>query len=69
MRYQLPVRSRVTLKIYDVLGQEIITLVDGIQDAGFRSVEWDASRCTSGMYFYRLQANDVVETKKLILMK
>jgi hypothetical protein len=69
IRYSLPVNSWVTLKIYNLLGQEISTLVDEFQDAGFRSVGWDASGIPTGMYFYRLQTKDYVETKKLILLR
>jgi hypothetical protein len=67
--YSLPVRSHVTLRIFNVLGQEVITLVDDIQDAGFRSVEFEARRLSSGVYFYRLCAGDFVQTKKLILVR
>jgi hypothetical protein len=61
IRYQLPVSSRVTLKIYNILGQEVKTLVDQIQDAGYQSVEWNGinnigTQLTSGVYFYRLSA-------------
>ncbi len=69
IRYSLMVNSRVTLKIYNVLGQEVATLADDMQSAGYKSVEWDASAFTSGMHFYRIQAGSFVETKKLILLK
>jgi hypothetical protein len=76
--YQLPVECRVTLKIYNVLGQEVKTLIDEIQDAGFKSVEWNPSTSSrqglaSGVYFYRLvtesPGKSFVAVKKLLLMK
>lgn len=69
IRYQLPVESKVTLRIYNVLGQEVKSLVDEIQDAGYKSVEWNAGGLASGVYFYRLRAGDYVAIKKLLLMK
>jgi hypothetical protein len=67
--YQLPIGSHVTLKVYNTLGQEVATLVDGFQDAGFKSVIFDASRLPSAVYFYRLQAGSFMENKKMILVK
>jgi hypothetical protein len=67
--YQLPAVSLVTLKVYDMLGREIATLVDGKQLAGVHTVRWDASLFPSGVYFYRLATDDFVETKKMVLMK
>ena len=69
IRYQLPVASYVSLKVYDILGQEVAKLVDGIQDAGHKSVELIASTIPSGVYVYRIQAGSFTEVKKLILMK
>jgi hypothetical protein len=69
IKYQLSAVSKVTLKTYNVLGQEVKTLVNEIQDAGYKSVEWDANGMPSGMYFYRLTAGNFVETKKLILIR
>jgi hypothetical protein len=59
----------VTLKVYDVLGNEILTLVNEEKSAGNYEVEFDASLLSSGAYFYRLMTNDFVSTKKMILMK
>lgn len=75
--YQLPVSSRVTLKVFDLLGREVAALVNQRQDAGRYEVQFDGSKLTSGMYFYRLTAGDAstsseqvyVSTKKFILMK
>jgi hypothetical protein len=71
------VNSNVTLKVYDLLGREVATLVTEKKDAGRYSVRWDASRFSSGIYFYKLEArqNDggharnFVATKKLIILK
>ena len=75
--YQLPVNSKVSLKIYDLLGREIATLVNEEQPAGWKKVEWDATNVThhkagglaSGIYFYRIQAGTFVEIKKMILIR
>ena len=72
--YRLPAVSRVTLKVYDVLGREVATLVDGQRNAGVYKVEFDASRFASGVYFYRIatlgsDGSQFVSVKKLMLMK
>jgi hypothetical protein len=67
--YQLSANSRVTLKVYDVLGREVATLVDGVQPAGNRTAVWNASRFASGLYFYRLRTSSYQETKKMMLLK
>ncbi len=67
--WQSPVGSHQTLKIYDVLGNEVATLVDEYKPAGSYEVEFDASVITSGVYFYQLRANEFIETKKMILMR
>ncbi len=59
----------INLRIYSTLGQEITTLVDEMQEPGFKSVTFDASSIPSGMYFYRLTAGNWSDTKKLLLMK
>ncbi|MFH1195071.1 MAG: M20/M25/M40 family metallo-hydrolase [bacterium] len=67
--FQLSLLSKVQLKIYDVLGREVATLVDEIKPAGYYDVKFDGSNLTSGVYFYRMQAGGFSDTKKLILMK
>jgi hypothetical protein len=51
------------------LGQEVATLVDGTQDAGFKSLTFDASQLPSGVYFYRLQAGGFVQNRKMLLLR
>jgi hypothetical protein len=63
------VGSWQTLKVYDVLGNEVVTLVDEFREAGRYEVTFDASQLASGIYLYKLQASSFVETKKMILLK
>ncbi len=67
--YQLPVESRVELKVYDMLGKEIAVLVEKIQHPGTYRISFSASNLSSGIYFYRLRTDNFTETKKMILIK
>jgi serine protease AprX len=67
--YQLATTSRVTLKVFDVLGREVATLVNGAKPAGAYEVSWDARNVSSGLYFYRLEAGAFVDMKKMLLLK
>jgi phosphatidylserine/phosphatidylglycerophosphate/cardiolipin synthase-like enzyme len=67
--YQLPVMSKVGLVVYDILGRKVASLVDGIKSAGSYRITWDASKVSSGVYFYRLQAGNYRATKKLLHLK
>ncbi|MBK9096993.1 MAG: T9SS type A sorting domain-containing protein [bacterium] len=67
--YQLPVSSDVTLKVFDVLGNEIATLVNEYIPAGRYEVEFNAASLTSGVYFYQLRTEDYIAVKKMILLK
>lgn len=69
IEYQIPNMEFVTLKIYDVLGNEIVALVNEEKPAGAYSVKIDGSKLSSGIYFYQLKAGDYIATKKLILLK
>ena len=69
IKYQVSSNTQVSLKIYDVLGNEIATLVNEEKPAGTYEVDFDASRLSSGVYFYKLQAGSFVETKKMILLR
>ena len=65
----MPKLSFITIKIYDVLGSEVTTLVNEEKPTGNYSVEFYAANLPSGVYFYRLQAGSFVETKKMVLIK
>lgn len=72
IKYDLNTRSHVSLKVFDLIGREIATLVDQIQNEGTYSVEFDASKfsqLTSGIYFYKLQTDRYSDVKKMILSK
>jgi hypothetical protein len=69
IEYQIPEISFVTLKVYDVLGNEIETLVNGEKQTGTYEMTWYAEGLPSGVYFYQLKAGDFVQTNKMILLK
>lgn len=69
IRYQIPEGGFVSLKVYDVLGKEVATLVNGAKEAGSHWVSFNASGLASGVYFYRLQAGGFAETRKMMLVK
>jgi hypothetical protein len=69
IRYGLPLRSVVSLAVFNTLGQLVATLVQGEQDAGYHEVKFEASHLASGVYFYRLQAGDLAHTRKLLIAK
>ncbi|MBV6479073.1 MAG: hypothetical protein HGGPFJEG_01834 [Ignavibacteria bacterium] len=71
--FSLPVKEIVTLKIYDVLGKEVMTLINGEKEAGSYEIEFNASSASgglsSGIYFYRIKAGNFTETKRMMLLK
>jgi hypothetical protein len=74
IEFSLPNASQVTLEVYNVIGEKVTTLVDARLEAGLHSVEWNSTsesgiHVASGIYFYRLNAGDHIETKKMILLK
>ncbi|MCB0721630.1 MAG: T9SS type A sorting domain-containing protein [Ignavibacteriae bacterium] len=69
INFSLPVKGFVTLKVYDVLGQEVATLVNNVLTVGEYAYEFDASKLSSGIYFYTLKGENFVETKKMMLVK
>jgi len=70
INFSIPVDANVSLKIYDILGREVSTLADNeFKSAGQHTVNFDASNLPSGIYFYRLQAGDFVQVRKMMLLK
>ena len=74
LRYDLPENGMVNITIYDMLGREVKTLINQTQDAGYRSVIWDATNdygkpVSAGIYLYQIQAREYISTKKMVLLK
>jgi hypothetical protein len=69
IRYVLPQRTRVTLTVFNTFGQQVATLVNETEEAGYHDVRFDASGLASGVYFYRLRAGGYVATKRLLLIR
>jgi len=65
----LPINCHVKLEICNILGQKEVTLVDERQQAGYRSITWDASKVSSGLHFYKLTAGDFTDTRRMMLVK
>ncbi|MCZ7616307.1 MAG: T9SS type A sorting domain-containing protein [Ignavibacteriaceae bacterium] len=69
INYQIPKSGMVTLKVYDIIGAEVATLVNEEKTVGRYEVNFDASKLASGVYIYQLQVNDFINMKKMILLK
>ena len=74
LHYDLPEQSFVSIMIYDILGREIIELVHTVQDAGFKSIQWDATNdagnpVNAGVYIYQIHAGDFIQIRKMVLLK
>jgi hypothetical protein len=69
IRYSLPTAGNVTLKVFDIVGKEVATLVNGFQQNGQYTVTFNASNLSSGMYFYRLETGSMTQVKKMVLLK
>ena len=69
IKFDIPKEVKVTLKMYDMLGAEVATLVDEVMKPGYYKYEWNASQFASGVYFYRISAGNFISSKKLILLR
>ena len=74
LRYDLPENGHVNITIYDMLGRQVKTLINQTQDAGYKSVIWNATNdygkpVSAGIYLYQIQAGEYISTKKMVLLK
>ena len=69
IKFTLPSRELVSLKVYDILGNEVASLLNETMNAGLNTVKFDASNLASGMYFYTIKAGNFTDTKKMMLLK
>jgi hypothetical protein len=69
IQFSLGKASNVKLTVYNILGQRVVTLVDGRMKQGSYSVQFDASRLASGIYFYRMEAGDVIAQRRMLFIK
>lgn len=69
IEYTLPEAVKVNLSVYNNIGQLVATLVDGMESAGYKSVEFDGAQLSSGVYFYKLEAGEFSDMKKMVLIK
>lgn len=67
--YSVPKQTFVTIKVYDIIGREVTTLINGVKTAGYYDIEWNAMNYSSGVYFYRMNAGEFVDVKKMIVIK
>jgi len=69
IKYQIAEKTNVSIKVYDMLGKEVATLVNEVVNAGEQTVKFDASNLSTGVYVYRIQAGSFSATKKMIFVK
>ena len=69
IRYTLSQKSEITLLVYNLLGQQVETLLEGVQNPGEHSLTWDASHLPSGVYFARLATNNATKSGKMLLLR
>ena len=74
LRYDLPEDANVNIIIYDMMGRQVKTLINGLQTPGYKTVQWDATNdknrpVSAGLYLYTIQAGEFRQTKKMVLLK
>lgn len=69
IKYDIPKQSQVQIKIFDILGREVTTLINDLKEPGFHEISFDGSNYSSGVYFYRIEAGSFTEVKKMVLLK
>lgn len=69
IKYELPKDVKVVIKVYDILGREVVVLVNEFKKAGYYQTEFNGSNFASGVYFYRIEAGEYLKSKKMVLLK
>jgi flagellar hook assembly protein FlgD len=69
IKFGLPQQSDVRIEIFNILGQRVVTLYEGLLPAGFHSVRWNGSSSSSGIYYYKIAAESFIDIKKMTLLK
>jgi len=69
LRYSIPQSGRISVIVYNIMGQRVAALYDGMQESGVHRITWDASQVSSGVYFCRMEAGEFLQTSKLLLLK
>jgi len=67
--YELPAAAQISLRVYNLLGQVVVTLVDDMKSAGRHNIVFDASLCSAGIYVYQLRVGQIMQTQKMLLLK
>ena len=67
--YEIPVTGKVTMKIYDLLGREVVTLINEVKEAGYYTAEFDGTNFSSGVYIYRIASGNITKVMKMVLLK
>jgi len=65
----MPTAGHVRIKVYNILGNEVATLVDGVKDAGYYTIDFDAHDFASGIYLYKMETDKFISYKKMVLMR
>ncbi len=69
IKYDIPTQTKVVMQVYDILGRQVETLVNEVKTPGSYEVQFNASRCASGVYFVRMVAGSYVRAEKMLLLK
>jgi len=74
IQYEIPIQGHVTITIFDILGREVVALVDAVQGPGYKAITWDGKNESGlpvgvGLYFYQLHTPTYIHTKKMVLVR
>jgi hypothetical protein len=69
IKYALPKASKIAVEVYDLMGRKVETIFEGLRPAGYHSITWNSDDNSSGVYFYKIQAGEFVDSRKILLIK